>query len=190
VTALDRSSLARWRADPVTFIEQVLVDPESGQPFVLLDAERQFLKHAFKTADNGRLLYAEQVFGAPKKSGKTAFGALHMLTTILLFGGHFGEGYALANDLEQALSRVFQAIRRIVEASPLLMREARIAADKIAFPAIANAIISAVASDYQSAAGANPTISCFDELWAHTSERSRRLFDEMVPPSWHGTTSR
>ena len=23
--------------------------------------------------------------------------------------------------------------------------------------------------------------SCFDELWAYTSERSRRLWDEMVP---------
>ena len=24
--------------------------------------------------------------------------------------------------------------------------------------------------------------SCFDELWAYSSERARRLFDEMVPP--------
>ena len=63
------------------------------------------------------MLYPEQVFGAPKKSGKTGFAALHMLTTILLFGGRFAEGYALANDFEQAQSRVFQAIRRIVEAS-------------------------------------------------------------------------
>jgi hypothetical protein len=37
----------------------------------------------------------ELVFGVPKKSGKTGFAALHMLTTILLFGGAFGEGYAL-----------------------------------------------------------------------------------------------
>ena len=48
--------------------------------------------------DDGRLLYPEQVFGAPKKTGKTGFAALHMLTTILLFGGRFAEGYALAND--------------------------------------------------------------------------------------------
>jgi phage terminase large subunit-like protein len=39
----------------------------------------------------------------------------------------------------------------------------------------------APASDYAGAAGANPTISVFDELWAYTSERSRRLWDEMVP---------
>ena len=123
---------------------------------MLLDAEREFLKHAFQTNDDGRLLYSEQIFGAPKKSGKTGFAALHMLTTILLFGGRFAEGYALANDLEQAQSRVFQAIKRVVEASPLLNREAKITADKIVFPAFYNAMIGAIASDYARAAGANP----------------------------------
>ena len=47
---------------------------------MLLDAEREFLKHAFKLDANGRLLYPEQVFGATKKSGKTGFAALFMLT--------------------------------------------------------------------------------------------------------------
>jgi phage terminase large subunit-like protein len=130
------------------------------------------------------------VFGAPKKSGKTGFAALHVLTVILLFGGRFAEGYALANDLEQAQSRVFQAIRRIVEASPYLVREAKITSDKITFPAFHGATISAIASDYTGAAGANPTISCFDELWGYTSERSYRLWDEMVPPPTRKITCR
>ena len=179
---IDRTALDHWRADPCAFIQTILHDPETGQPFVLLDAEKRFLPHAFTVGADDKLLYPEQVYAAPKKSGKTGFAALHMLTTVLLFGGRFAEAYALANDLEQATSRVFQAIRRIVEASPLLMREAKITADKIVFPAFYNATISAIASDYASAVGANPTISCFDELWAFTSERSRRLWDEMVPP--------
>ena len=70
-------------------------------------------------------------------------------------------------------------IKRICEASPLLSREAVITADKIAFPAL-GATITALASDYAGAAGGNPTITCFDELWAFTSERSRRLWDEMI----------
>ena len=129
------TTIDRWRADPVAFIETVLFDPETGKPFVLLDAEKQFLARAFQTDDAGRLRYPEQVYACPKKSGKTAFAALHMLTTVLLFGERFAEGYALANDLEQATSRVFQAIKRIVEASPLLQREAKVTADKITFPA-------------------------------------------------------
>jgi hypothetical protein len=43
------------------------------------------------------------------------------------------------------------------------------------------ATITAIASDYAGAAGSNPTISSFDELWGYTSENARRLWDEMVP---------
>jgi phage terminase large subunit-like protein len=182
VVSLTPAALARWRSEPCSFIEEVLHDPETGKPFVLLPAERDFLGLAFKTDGTGRLLYPEQVYAAPKKSGKTGFAALHMLTTILLFGGRFAEGYAAANDLEQSTGRVFQAVKRIVECSPLLTSEAEITRDRIVFPAFAGASISAIASDYAGAAGANPTITSFDELWGYTSERSRRLWDEMVPP--------
>jgi phage terminase large subunit-like protein len=184
------SSIDRWRSDPIGFIESVLHDPETEKPFQLLPAEKDFLAHAFKRDADGRLLYPEQVFAAPKKSGKTGFGALHMLTVILLFGDRFAEGYALANDLEQAQSRVFQAIKRIVEASPLLKREAKVTADKIVFPAFHSATISAVTCDYAGMAGANPTISVFDELWGYVSENSRRLWDEMVPPPTRKVTCR
>jgi hypothetical protein len=43
--ALDTSALERWRADPASFIEAVLYDPETNQPFKLLDSERNFPKH-------------------------------------------------------------------------------------------------------------------------------------------------
>jgi hypothetical protein len=121
------------------------------------------------------------VFSAPKKSGKTGFAALHTLTMCLLFGGQYAEGYCVANDLEQAQGRVFLAIKRIVESSPELRAIARVFSDRVEFP-ITGASIAALASDYAGAAGANPTISTFDELWGYTSERSRRLWDEMVPP--------
>jgi phage terminase large subunit-like protein len=179
---LDRSTLQRWQADPINFIESVLHDPETNRPFVLLASERNFLQHAFRTNDDGRLLYPEQLYGAPKKSGKTTLASLHLLTTLLLFGGAFGEAYCIANDLEQAQSRVFQAIKRIVEASPLLKREARITQDKITFPAFREATVQAITSVYASAAGSAAVVSSFDELWGYTSERSRRLFDEMIPP--------
>jgi phage terminase large subunit-like protein len=181
MSTLDQSALARWRADPARFIEEVMINPEDGQPFQLLPAERLFLRYAFRTNDDGRLLYPEQVYSCPKKSGKTAFAAMHLLTTTLIFGGKYAEGYALANDFEQAQGRVFAAVRRIVEASPLLRREANITANRISFPET-GAVIQAIGSDYASAAGANPNISSFDELWAYTSERSHRLWDEMVPP--------
>ena len=124
--ALDNSALARWQWQPISFIEEVLRDPETSKPFALLDAERQFLAHAYRTDHNGRLVHPEQLYACPKKSGKSGFAAMHLLTTTLIFGGRFAEGYAIANDLEQAQGRVFQAARRICEASPHLWREAHI----------------------------------------------------------------
>jgi phage terminase large subunit-like protein len=147
---------------------------------VLLAAERDFLKHALTFDDNGRLLYPEMIFGAIKKSGKTGFAALFVITLLLLYGGRYAEAYCVANDLEQAQSRVYEQIRRIVEASPLLRPEAKITSDRITFAAT-GATITALASDYASAAGGHPVISVFDEAWAYSSERSRRLYDELVP---------
>jgi phage terminase large subunit-like protein len=176
---IQRTRRARIGADPIKFIEQVLVNPETNAPFVLLDAEREFLKHPFATGADGRLLYPEQVYACPKKSGKTTFAAIYVIAMVLLFGGRFAEAICAANDYEQSVGRVFAAIRRIIECSPLLRVEAKITADKVT---IRGAVITAIPSNYASAAGSNHVIAVFDELWAYASERSRRLFDELVPP--------
>jgi len=173
--------LKRWRAHPIEFIETILHDPETRRPFILLPAERAFLEHAFLIDDTGRLVFREWLYSCPKKSGKTTFEAIVELTMTLLFGGAFPESYILANDLEQAKSRVFEICCRIINASPLLRDEAEITQHKITFSAF-NATIQAISSDAGSAAGSNAVCAGFDELWAYTSERSRRLWDEMTPP--------
>ena len=170
-----------WRRDPAAFIEEALSDPETGMPFRLTRAERRFVRLAFQLTPDGRLKYPELLFAGPKKSGKTALAAMLALYVIVALGGRFAEGYCIANDLEQAQGRVFQAIVRIIEVSPLLRGAAEITASKIEFPS-SGSTITALASDYAGAAGANPTITVFDELWGYTSERSHRLWDEMVPP--------
>jgi phage terminase large subunit-like protein len=103
-----------------------------------------------------------------------------VLYVIVVLGGRYAQGFCVANDFEQAQGRVWSAIARIVEASPLLRNSAKILANRIEFFST-GATITAIASDYAGAAGANPTISVFDELWGVTSERGHRLFDEMVP---------
>ena len=171
-----------WRLSPTSFIETALHDPETGRPFMLLKAERDFLQHAFKTGADGRLRYPELIFGAPKKSGKTGFAALHMLTMSCCSAASSPKAmrWRMTSTRHRAASsRPSPASSRPV---PMLRGEAKITADKITFPAFHNATISAIAIDYAGAAGANPTISCFDELWAYISERGRRLWDEMVPP--------
>jgi phage terminase large subunit-like protein len=173
-------SLDRLRSDPIEFVRTALVDPETGAPFALSPAQETFLREGFTPCRDGSLPYPELVFSAPKKSGKSTTAAMAALFTILALGGPYAEGYCVANDFEQAQGRVFTQIARIVAASPLLAPSARLYTNRIEFPST-GASISAIASDYAGAAGANPTITVFDELWGYTSERSRRLWDEMVP---------
>jgi phage terminase large subunit-like protein len=171
--------LHRYLNNPAAFIEEQLIDPITNEPFVLLPAERAFMQHAFEIDEaTGRLRYPELVYSTGRKGGKTGFAALMMLTAVLLFGGRYGEGYCVANDLEQAQGRVYQAVSRIVEASPLL-RDAEVMRDRISFPNFGNAFISAIAADAAGAAGHNMSFATFDELWGFTTERSRRLWDEM-----------
>ena len=60
------------------------------------------MRHAFALDANGRLLYPELVYGAPKKSGKTTLAALVVLVMVLLRSdGRFAEGYCVANDLSR-----------------------------------------------------------------------------------------
>jgi len=174
------NKLARWKSDPVAFVREVLIDPESGKPFEIYSAQERFLREAFTPTVDGRLKYPEAIFSGPKKSGKTATAAMATLFVIVALGGPYAEGYCVANDFDQAQGRVFQAITRIIEASPLLRDSAKITANKIEFPST-GATITAIASDFAGAAGANPTITVFDELWGYTSERSQRLWDEMIP---------
>lgn len=168
--------------DPVTFVRDVLRNPETGAPFELFPRQERFLLEAFRLTPEGRLLYPEQVVGWPKKSGKTATAGMSLLYAICVLGGQYAEGYCCANDLEQSQGRVFQAAARMVEASPMLRKNlARpITRDAIEFKA--GQIIRALANDYAGAAGGAPTYVVFDELWAYTSERSHRLWDEMVVP--------
>jgi phage terminase large subunit-like protein len=175
-----RADFQRWRSDPAAFIEEVCHDPETGKPFILNRAERRFLSRALALNENGRLRYPELVFAAPKKSGKTGFAALILIYVIVVLGGNYAEGYCVANDFDQAQGRVFQAACRIIQTSPLLSESAKITANRIEFISTGS-VITAIASDFAGAAGANPTITIFDELWGYTSERSQRLWDEMVP---------
>jgi hypothetical protein len=182
-TSFEAADFVRWRTDPAAFITEVLRNPKDHKPFVLYRAQLEFLKHAFQLDDGGRLLYPELVFSMPKKSGKSAFAAMLCLYAVIVLAPG-GEAILCANDFEQSQGRVFKACCDIVKASPLLKGRAKISANKIFFPG-SGAIITAIASEYAGAAGSGQNLAVFDELWGYTSERSKRLFDEMLPPPIH-----
>ena len=56
---LDAQALRRYRADPVAFVEEMLVSPETGSPYVLVDAQRAFLREALRLRKDGRFRYPD-----------------------------------------------------------------------------------------------------------------------------------
>jgi hypothetical protein len=181
LSKIDSSTLARYRADPCAFIEECLISPYDGQPYRLIEAERQFIRHAFQLDDDGRLRYPLLVYGAIKKSRKTELAALITIATIVLFGGKYAEGYVVANTLNQATSLCFTGCRRILEASPLFRNEVHFTQDRILFTATQSSI-TAIANNASGLAGVHPTISVHDEAWASASgERGRAVFDQLIP---------
>jgi hypothetical protein len=69
-TLASAADFQRWHADPAAFIEEALVNPETGLAFVLTEAERAFLRVAFKRTPDGRLMFPELLFGAPKNPAR------------------------------------------------------------------------------------------------------------------------
>jgi len=149
-----KPNITKWKADPVAFIHDVLVNPETGKAFELFPIQERFLRELFSLTPDGRLKYPEAIYGCPKKSGKTTTAAMAMLYAVVVLGGRFAEGIVLANDEAQATDRIFTAIARIVEASPMLRDSAKITAGRIEFRSTGSTI-AAISSDFASAAGSN-----------------------------------
>jgi hypothetical protein len=77
----------RWRSDPCAFITEVLRDPETGQPFELFPGQAEFIRHAYTLTPEGRLPYADAIYSAPKKNGKSTTGAMLALYSAVVVGG-------------------------------------------------------------------------------------------------------
>ena len=177
---LNSNAFAKWQRDPVLFIEYALVDPETGKPFVLYDAQRTFLRTAFRRTPDGRLVYNELVFSGLKKSGKSTMSSMLAIYVAVCLAPVNGQIYFLANDAEQAESRGFKIAGQILRASPLLRGAVDISSTRITLRQTGTTIV-AVANDYAGFSGADPTLNIYDELAYFNSESSRRLWDEGIP---------
>ncbi|MBU1206451.1 MAG: terminase family protein [Proteobacteria bacterium] len=151
---------------------------EDGQPLRLEPHQRRILGKAFKFGKDGRLTYRTVIYSAPKKSGKTAVNALVTLWWAFCIQPP-DEIIIASNDLDQAVSRVYDSGRGFIERNPALRAEAYITRNLITLDN--GTTIKAIPSDYAGEAGANQGLASFDELWGFMSERSRRLYEELTP---------
>ena len=157
---------------PTHFIDKLIKKSEIGKPFTIMAHQREILKLAFDFDENGRLPWDTIIYSCPKKSGKTTLnGALTLAWAFTQEPPN--EMIVLANDMEQALARTFKTKEGIIQYNPELRREAEVQSKTIY---LANGTtITAISGDYAGAAGSNHGFVSYDELWAYTSESSRRL---------------
>jgi phage terminase large subunit-like protein len=163
---------------PGVFIDRLVKKNELGQPFALTDDQREIFRLAFEFDKDGRLPWDTIIYSCLKKSGKTTVNA-----AMTLWWGFTQEApneiLILANDLEQSLARVYKTMEGIIEHNPELKQEAEVQTKQIF---LANrTVVTAISNDYQGAAGSNHGWLSYDELWAYTSESSRRLWEELTP---------
>ena len=163
-----------YRSDIVTFAEAEFVIAPRAEPIVLEEHQKRILRAIFSPPYPREVLYS-----GPKKSGKTTIGAVIVLYVALFFAAEGSEIIICANDEEQSKSRVFADVRYAVEHNERLGRGAKITENTITLSS--GVAIRAIASDYGSAAGSRHALAAFDELWAYTSERAQRLYEELTP---------
>lgn len=126
------------------------------------------------------------MYSTIKKSGKTAFAGV-CSRFAGQYSGNNGEIYFIANDKEQAKDRAYESAKISIERTPgydhgkrMLPGEWRII-ERQSLHLPTGSIMRAIAGDYEGAAGGNPTGTFWTELWAFTSERFKRLWDELTP---------
>lgn len=169
--------------DIVSWAESAFLIPETSAPIKLQPVQKVFLRYGLENREHS---FTTLVYSTIKKSGKTAVSGL-VGRYLAEFSGPKGEIYFLANDKEQAKDRAHEAAKTSIELQPGFDRGKRSLPglwkiiEKQAVHEPTGSIMRAIASDYEGAAGGNPTATFWTELWGFNSERFKRLWDEMTP---------
>lgn len=146
----------------------------------LADVQRRILNHTLTPKENGYMPYRTIIYSTIKKEGKTtlaggvgAYWAAQVAPPDLVL--------CLANDQEQSAGRIFGAMTPTFYAleGPRHIPLAQSSKPEIRLSN--GSIIQAIANNYAGNAGAEYGLTLWSELWAYTTERSRRLFEELIP---------
>ena len=165
----------------IEFVEELLKhtkDPYAGQPFVLREWQKQWIRDIFGTVNaDGSRRYRTTYVEIPRKNGKSEIAAA--IALYLLFGdGELGaEIYGAAGDREQA-SIVFDVAAAMVRQEPILNDNCKIysSVKKIVVPAT-NSMYQVLSAEHKTKHGFNASGIIFDELHA---QPNRDLWDVLT----------
>jgi len=170
-----------YGGDVIKFGEQQFFIPETRKPIILEDFQKKEIL--------GPLFYAEKrptmaLIGQTKKSGKSTLAA--MIASWFLFQGeNYSEVYLAARDKDQASWVVFSKLTKAIRMNPQMLARCKITSDSVELPH-KGSVLRCLPTEI-SAAGLNPNLVIFDELWSYNLESMTRFFEELttVPTRKH-----
>jgi phage terminase large subunit-like protein len=165
--------------DPTTVIQYGKTwDFTTAETLKLEETQRRIVDFVLTPDKDGHFPYQTIVYSTIKKEGKTTlagavgawFAACVEPPNLIL---------TLANDQEQSAGRIFGAMTPTLNSLGCRVPTAVSSKPEVRLPN--GTVVQAIANNYAGAAGANYGLTLWSELWAYTTERSRRLYEELVP---------
>jgi len=156
----------------IEFAEKYFILPETKKPVKLLDWEKDIFRDLFEAAIKPTLA----LLGMCKKSGKSTIAAIVALWYLLT--KPLGEIFIMGPDLQQGQLVVFEKVCKAIRLNPVLRKICTIGKSQITCKTTGATIT--VLPCNKTAAGLNPDLVIFDELWQFTSKEAKRAIDEMT----------
>lgn len=163
--------------DIIRFLEEQYICAETGKLFVCEPFQRtEILEPIFYDLDDeGLRKYTLALLGMPKKFGKSTI--LSGIGVWFCFQPEpHGEIIVGANNLDQASLIIYDKIKNAIKDNPNLKTSATILKNKIIMKGT-ETTCRPIAAKYETAAGVNPTLVLFDELWGFPG---RKFYDELT----------
>lgn len=186
--AVQLATVEKLIMPPWEWIPENVIDPTSvnlsGNDFSnarllrLAGYQTRILKAIFTPDSNGVYPYSTVLWSQPKKSGKTQLaGGVGAWFADQIEAPN--EVLTLANDQEQSAGRIFSAMTPTFHKLGARVPTAPTSKPEVRLPN--GTRVAAIPNNYAGAAGGNYGLTLWSELWGYTTERSRRLYDELVP---------
>lgn len=169
-----------YKHDICRFLEDHFFIPESRSTVKIERWQRKEIFEPLFKVDPGTGLrqHSLAVVSMPKKNGKSCLAA--MVAQFFMFQDEpFGEIILTANSKDQSSWVVFDKLVKSLSMNENTFREVIISDDTIKVKKT-QTIVRIIAPNYKTAAGANPTLVVFDELWGFELSTARKFWDELV----------
>lgn len=165
--------VADFKHDISGFADEHYFLPERKR-VVLLDWQVDLFKDLFDPPEKDRATLA--LLGMPKKSGKSTIAGIVALWYLLV--KPYAECYLMGPDLQQGQLVIFDKVCKAIQLHPQFRDRFKIGADVIRNKL--NGATLRVLPCNKTAAGLNPDLVIFDELWQFGSVEAMKAIDEMT----------